>query len=71
MEECNNAYANESSLSTHRVCYQASVGKMQVSSLMQHFFYAIFSNMGFDENKADVETVLVAMSGENESHHTW
>ena len=51
MEECNNAYANESSLSTQRVRYHASVGKMQVSSLMQHFFYAI---LRFNQDKANV-----------------
>ena len=44
IEECNNAYANESSLSTQRVCYQASAGKVQVTSLMQYFFFNIFLN---------------------------
>ena len=49
--ECNNAYANESSLSTQRVCYQASVGKVQVTSLMQYFF-SIFFELRLNQKEA-------------------
>ena len=54
MEECNNAYANESSLSTQRVCYQASVGKVQVTSLNAIFFPHIFFELRFNQKEAEV-----------------